>query len=92
MVTYATTPPQLPRTFENSHGMRFWQATVLKTLGEKYNICNWSESSKLFKQSGERIISLCKAALNQDRQKVSTILRQIADLEEKAYRLLKDAE
>jgi len=92
MVTYATTPPQLPQTFENSHGMRFWQATVLKTLGDKYKISIWSESSKLFKQSGERIISLCKAALNQDRQNVSTVLGQIADLEEKAYGLLKDVE
>ena len=30
MVTYATTPPLLPETFENSHGMRFWQADVLR--------------------------------------------------------------
>jgi hypothetical protein len=92
MVEYATTPPQLPQTFENSHGMRFWQATVLQTLGDKYKISNWTESSKLFKQSGEQIISLCEAALGQDRHRVSTILRQIADLEEKAYGLLKDVD
>ena len=90
MVTYATAPPLLPETFENSHGMRFWQVSVLKTLGEKYNILNWSDSSKLFKLSGERIISLCKSALRQDGQKVSIILTQIADIEEKAYRLLRD--
>lgn len=36
MVTYATAPLLLPETFENSHGMRFWQADVLKTLGDKY--------------------------------------------------------
>jgi hypothetical protein len=72
--------------------MRFWQASVLETLGKKYNILNWSKSSKLFKQSGKHIISLCKAALRQDRQKISMILGQIADIEEKAYELLKDVE
>ncbi|NWG08787.1 MAG: hypothetical protein HXX80_00480 [Nitrososphaerales archaeon] len=92
MVMFATTPPLLPETFENSHGMRFWQASVLETLGKKYNILNWSKSSKLFKQSGEHIISLCKATLRQDRQKISMILGQIADVEEKAYGLLKDVE
>jgi len=90
MVTYATIPPMLPEKFENSHGMRFWQASVLETLGEKYRINNWSESSKLFRESGEKIIDLCKAALKQDTQKISALLRQIADLEEKAYELLKD--
>lgn len=92
MVVYATTPPLLPHTFENSHGMRFWQATVLKTLGNKYKMSNWSESSKLFKQSGELIISLCKAAMIQDRHKISAVLGQVADLEEEAYGLLKDVD
>jgi len=90
MVTYATTPPLLPKTFENSHGMRLWQATVLRKLGDKYKISEWSEASELFKQSGKYIMSLCKAALNQGRDEISTILTKIADIEEKAYRLLKD--
>jgi hypothetical protein len=90
MVIYATTPPSLPRTFENSHGMRFWQASVLEALGVKYRISKWSESSRLFKQSGERIIDLCEAALRQNRQEASKLIDQIANLEEKAYEMLRD--
>jgi len=90
MITYATTPPMLPETFENSHGMRFWQADVLNTLGDKYNIRNWSEASISFRRSGEKIMKLCEAAMRQRRQKASKILMEIADVEEKAYELLKD--
>jgi len=92
MVTYATTPPLLPKTFENSHGMRFWQADVLDTLGGKYNINNWTEAAILFKRSGEKIMKLCETAIKQDKEKVSSILIEIADIEEQAYRLLKDVE
>jgi len=90
MVTYATTPPLLPETFENSHGMRFWQADVLKTLGDKYTVSNWTEASILFRQSGKKIMKLCEAALKQDKQEVSDILVEIADVEEQAYRMLKN--
>lgn len=90
MVTYATTPPLLPETFENSHGMRFWQANVLKTLGDKYSVNNWVEASKLFSDSGKEIIEMSKAALKQDKQTVSKILMEIAAIEEEAYVLLKD--
>jgi hypothetical protein len=89
MVTYATTPPLLPKTFENSHGMRLWQADVLKVLGTKYSVNVWTEASTLFRQSGEKIKRLCEAALKQNRQKASDILMEIADVEEHAYRLLK---
>jgi hypothetical protein len=92
MTTYATTPPLLPTTFENSHGMRFWQANVLKTLGDKYNISKWTEASTLFSQSGEKIMKLCKATLEQDKQEISNTLAEIADIEERAYKLLKDVE
>jgi hypothetical protein len=92
MVIYATTPPLLPETFENSHGMRFWQADVLNTLGSKYNVSNWNESSILFRRSGEKIIQLCKAALKREKQKVSDILVEIANIEEQAYLMLKDVE
>ena len=90
MATYATTPPLLPVTFENSHGMRLWQANVLKTLGNKYKVSQWIEASKLFKTSGEKIMKLCEAALKQDKQQISTTLLEIADIEERAYKLLKD--
>jgi hypothetical protein len=91
MVTYATTPPLLPKTFENSHGMRFWQATVLDALGNKYNVRVWTEASTLFTRSEERIKKLCEAALNLNRQGASEHLLEIAEIEEQAYRLLKAA-
>jgi len=89
MATYATTPPILPVTFENSHGMRFWQANVLKVLGHKYNVGKWTEASTLFRQSGEKIMKLCQVTLKQDKQSISDILLEIADTEEQAYKLLK---
>lgn len=91
MVTYATTPPSLPQSFENSHGMRFWQASVLETLGRKYKIREWCESSRLFRESGEKIIKLCEVALDQNSPHTSTIVKQIADLEERAYKILQGA-
>ena len=91
MATYATTPPLPPKTFENSHGMRFWQADVLSALGNKYNVRSWTEASKLFRRSGEEIMKLCKAALEQDKQRISEALTIIAEIEERAYKLLKDA-
>ena len=90
MATYATTPPLPPKTFENSHGMRFWQADVLSALGNKYNVRSWTEASKLFRRSGEEIMKLCKAALEQDKQRASEALTVIAEIEERAYKLLKD--
>ena len=92
MVTYATTPPLLPETFENSHGMRFWQADVLGTLGDNYNVSNWTEASKLFRRSGKKIMRLCEAALKQDKQEVSAILIEVANIEERAYKMLEDVE
>jgi len=89
MATYATTPPVLPKTFENSHGMRFWQAAVLETLGGKYGVREWTESSKLFRKSGEEIMRLCKAALEQDRQRISEALMRTTEIEEQAYSLLR---
>lgn len=92
MVTYATTPPLLPKTFENSHGLRFWQADVLNTLGNKYRMSKWIDASMLFRRSGEKIMKLCEAALEQDKQEVSNILQEISEIEEKAYLLLKDGD
>jgi hypothetical protein len=91
LATYATTPPLLPETFENSHGMRWWQADVLNTLGRKYHVETWTESARLFRRSGEQIMQLCEAAVRQERQRASDLLVEIANIEEHAYRTLKDA-
>jgi len=89
VATYATAPPLLPTSFENSHGMRLWQASLLRTLGTRYKIDQWNEASSLFKTSGEKIMKLCEAALSQDKQQISKTLLEIADIEEHAYKLLK---
>ena len=90
MATYATTPPLLPTSFENSHGMRLWQANVLNALGNKYKASQWTEASNLFRTSGEKIRKLCEAALKQDKPQISKTLLEIAEIEERAYKLLKD--
>ena len=88
MVAYATTPPMLPNTYENSNGMRFRQADVLTTLGDRYKMDNWTEASTMFRRSGEKIIRLCEAAMKQNRTEVSEKLLEVAEIEEKAYKLL----
>ncbi len=88
MVTYATAPPALPQGFENSHGMRPWQAAVLGELSKKYRIDLWNEASTRFEHSGKLITELCGAAMSHDRRAVSALLGQIADDEEKGYHLL----
>lgn len=70
--------------------MRFWEADVLEKLGDKYNVRNWSEASILFRQSGEKIMKLCEAALKHDKGNVSNLLTEKADIEEHAYRVLKE--
>ncbi len=90
MATYAATPPLLPATFENSHGMRLWQANVLDKLGNKYKVSKWTEAAKLFRISGQKIMKLCEAALRQDKQQISRTLLEIAETEERAYKLIKD--
>jgi len=88
MVAYATTPPMLPRTYENSNGMRFRQAAVLEALGRKYNVDCWVKAATMFKKSGELIIALCEAAVKQNKKTVSDMLLAVAEIEEKAYTLL----
>jgi len=88
MVMYATTPPIVPESFENSHGMRHWQSAVLRDLAKRYDIGIWEDASKLFEQSGELIIQVCEAALKQNNQRVAELLLRIADAEELAYHLL----
>jgi hypothetical protein len=91
LITYATTPPQLPSNYENSDGMRQIQANVLVSLGKKYSINEWVDASKSFKKSAALIKELCKAAVEQDAPKCSKLITQIAGIEEEAYNLLKTA-
>ncbi len=88
LVTYATIPPHIPKTFTQSHGMRFWKAQVLEDLGTKYKINVWMQASEMFNQSGRIIQQLCEAALHQDRTSISNFINQVADIEEKAYRIV----
>lgn len=88
LVTYATVPPRIPQSFEGSHGMRFWQAQVLRQLGEKYSKQSWVEASGKFHESGEAIKELCKSALSMDKQAASEALLKVAEIEEAAYKLL----
>ncbi|NMC59082.1 MAG: BtrH N-terminal domain-containing protein [Candidatus Methanofastidiosa archaeon] len=88
MVIYATTPPELPSTFEKSDGMRTWKAQVLQQLGEKYGKKNWVKVSGMFWESGSLIRELCQAALMQDVKKIAENILQVADIEEEAYELL----
>jgi hypothetical protein len=85
LVIYATTPPELPTTFEKSDGMRSWKAQVLQQLGEKYGNENWTKAAALFRESGELIREICKAALRQDRQSIAENILKVADIEETAY-------
>jgi hypothetical protein len=89
LVIYATTPPELPKTFEKSDGMRFWKSQVLKKLGKKYKIDKCLKVSEMFQESGKLIIDICKAAMKQDRKKISNIILRVADIEEEAYKILK---
>ncbi len=89
LVIYATTPPELPKTFEKSNGMRFWKSQVLKKLGKKYKTDKFLKVSEMFQESGKLIIDICQAAMKQDRKKISNIILRVADIEEEAYKILK---
>lgn len=89
LATYATVPPLLPKTFENSHGMRFWKAKVLKELGKKYKMDNWISAAELFKDSGKLIMDICKAAIKRDKNSISDLILKVATIEEEACRLIK---
>ncbi len=88
LVTYATVPPHLPKSFDNSHGMRFWKSQVLRALGKKYDVCQWKKAAALFEESGKLIIELCKTAMVQDKNPFSTLMLKVADIEEEAYKYL----
>lgn len=85
IVIYATTPPGLPKNFKKSDGMRFWKSQVLDELEEKYKIDKWLKTSKMFQESGKLIMEICKASLERDRKKISSLILKVASIEEKAY-------
>jgi hypothetical protein len=89
MVTYAgLTPPLIATDLSHNDGLRFEQARVLKQMGQKYHRKEWTEASNLFVESGKLIIKLCEKALAYDGNGASEFLDQVADMEEKAYKLL----
>lgn len=88
LVTYATTPPELPSSFEHSDGLRFAQAEVLENLGKKHGVKKWIDTSESFRKSGRLIIETCKAAMKQDTKACSKLIAQVADIEEEAYNRL----
>jgi hypothetical protein len=89
LATYATVPPLLPETFENSHGMRFWKTEVLKKLGEKYKIDNWKSAADLFAGSGKLIMEICRAAVKRDKKIISDLISKVAAIEEEAYKIVR---
>jgi hypothetical protein len=89
LIKYATIPPHIPKSFENSNGMRQWKSNVLKELGTKYNMDNWLKASMMFKKSGELIKDICKAAIARDKSIISELILKVANIEEQAYEIIK---
>jgi hypothetical protein len=86
MVAYAgLKPPLIAEDLSHNDGLRFEQARVLASLGQRYQRQEWSEVAGLFEQSGELIVKLCERALEYDGRGCSTFLKKIADTEEEAY-------
>lgn len=88
LITYATIPPHIPKSFDNSDGMRQWKTVIFKYLGEKYNISQWKEASIIFSSSGEIFKKICQAASLRKKETISKLLLKAIRFEEKAYRLL----
>jgi hypothetical protein len=93
MIAYAgLTPPLVSEDLSHNDGLRFEQARVFEHLGHKYQRKEWRKASILFRKSGELIVKLCGRALEYDGGGCSTLLKEIADIEEEAYTgLLKSA-
>lgn len=89
LVMYATVPPHIPKNFNNSTGMRSWKSKILEELGEKYLLPDWVEASILFRKSGNLIIEICESAMRGDCEAISRLIFKVAEIEEKAYMLIK---
>lgn len=55
----------------------------------RYKVGNWIKASELFSKSGKLIIDICKSAMNRDKKAISDLLLEVADIEERAYQLVK---
>jgi len=89
MVAYAgLTPPLIADDLSHNDGLRFEQARVFESLGQRYQRKEWSDAAALFRESGELVVRLCKRALDYDGRGCSTFLKEIADVEEEAYTTL----
>jgi hypothetical protein len=89
LMTYATVPPQIPKNFDNSNGMRLWIVKILKELGVKYKEDGWIKAAGLFETSAGFIRELCRAAMLRDRSTISELILKVADIENEAYETLK---
>ncbi len=49
---------------------------------------NWMTASSIFEMSGKIIEDLCRVASIRGRKQVSDLLSKVADIEEKAYKIL----
>ncbi|OQA21009.1 MAG: hypothetical protein BWY60_00891 [Actinobacteria bacterium ADurb.Bin346] len=88
LVMYATVPPHVPKKFDNSNGMRAWKSAVLVNIGEKYKVKGWIKAAGMFRQSGELIKDICIAAIQMDANTISKLILDVAEIEEKAYKLI----
>lgn len=59
-----------------------------QACGARYNRDNWNKATDLFRESGEIIIEMGGYALQYDGTLCSPLVDKIADLEEKAYRII----
>jgi Butirosin biosynthesis protein H, N-terminal/Domain of unknown function (DUF4872) len=93
MVAYAgLTPPLIAEDLSQNDGLRFEQARLFESLGQRYKRKEWSDASIIFRKSGELIVKLCQRALHYDGRGCSVLLNEIADVEQEAYTtLLKSA-
>ena len=55
----------------------------------RYKVGNWIKASELFSKSGKLIIDICKSSINRDKKAISDLLLEVADIEERAYQLVK---
>jgi len=73
LVTYATTPPELPATFEKSDGMRSWKAQVLRQLGENMEMKIGSRSLVRSTNWAARFASFAKQFCNKISERLKII-------------------
>lgn len=89
MVAYAgLTPPLIAEDLSHNDGLRFEQARVFESFGQRYQRNEWSDASILYRKSGGLIVELCERAVEYDGRGCSVLLNEIADAEQEAYTAL----